>query len=272
MVNAVLMAGYSHDKGNYEDRADPFIEIAGKANVKWVYEALRATSAVDKIVVVGHKKGLEKILGKNVDILDSDGTIVENGLRGYEHLSKGPTLFVAKDVPLLMPDHVQRFILNCDMNKGDVYVPFVSCRHIKKIVPDDYHRKLRYLNVFRNHEGERDEIRLGNMLMVNPDNVERLRIINTLYAKSTLRRIDNKIMAGLYGVYYGVRYQPRVFGVVLDAFTRRLSYEKAERAASGLLGTRLKIVESEDAETALDVDWEIEDLPVIEKLLEERLN
>ena len=270
MVNAVIMAG-GKEKLGYKGRVGLFPEIVGERAINLVYRALSETEGVDHIIVVGDRNKLERILDSGAEIVHSDKTFYKNGKAGADHYGGGKILFVAKDLPLPRREHYQAFIDSCDFEEGDLFFSVVSRRHIQPFISEEYDRIIPYMPVLENHEGVPDEFRVGNMLLADIDNIKRAHILDVAYKLSTLRSKKNQFGAIFFALYYGIRYGLSSAKVAIDAKKGRLKYGDLEKAASRLFGTRFKVKDLDFPHSALDLDWEEEDLGNIEPLMKREL-
>lgn len=253
MINAVIMAGGGRD--NNSKRAHPMLsETAGKLTLCWVVETLKKTPNIDRIAVLGPRDRLERIV--DVPIIDEIGNLPENGLRAAEYFKGGKILYSGWDIPLANPEHYQRVIDKCDFRKGDFFFPVVDMKYINPKLPEGY--KLPSLRI-SDHNGNKKRIRVGNLVLVDTDNVFNFRILEEFYEVRALRFWKNVIKAGL-----------KEWKVVGKWTINRLDYNYVEERASKSLNTRFKLIESEDPEIALDVDY-LEEIDIINKMMMEKL-
>ncbi|MFZ5986434.1 MAG: nucleotidyltransferase family protein [Bacillota bacterium] len=233
MLNTIILAG-SQSNDNWSGLNNKgLIPINGKIIIEYVIDALRKSNDIGKIVVVGPKKDLELPLKDKVDsIVDSNGSIVENLVKGIKHLHEDSYVLVCtSDIPLVTPEAIEDFVNKSKTSGADVCYPIVE----KKV------------NILKYPEIERTYVRMkegtftgGNMFYVNPGIVEpALSFIEKLvnYRKDPVK------MAKVFGV-----------GFVFQLITGILTISRVEKKVSDLLGIKAKCIITEHPEIGNDID------------------
>jgi len=88
--------------------------------IHYVLSALDESPIIDDITVVGEKDRLDRFLekkeySKQVNIVQQEGSILENALIGYEASSaRKHALFLASDIPKITPFSIRDFLKRCE--------------------------------------------------------------------------------------------------------------------------------------------------------------
>jgi len=228
----------------YDNRA--LLKIGEKYMIEYIADALRGAPGVGRILVVGLKEPLEKVLGARVDaVMQSGETMLENIKIGLDFFPDSKKLLISTcDIPLITPEIAGRFIAACNKSESDVYYPLVE----KKLNDEKYPETKR--TYFRLREGV---FTGGNLVILNPAALrENWELLEKLIAarKSPLKLVS---MIG--------------FGVIISYVFGRLSLEVIERKIKDITGMRGKAVLAADPEIGIDVDKE-SDYLLVKKHLE----
>lgn len=247
MVNVVVL-GASPNSGPLKEissaPAEALIKIGSKPMIRYVLEALLATSAIDNIVLVGPVVEFEPMSSDRVKVTPGGETAIESLIRGVESLpSNGPVLIVTCDIPLLTPEAIDNFLKQCQQEQADVYYPVIPRELVENRFPGV---KRTYVN-FR--EGT---FTGGNIFLINPQ------IIAPCAQKGQemvdLRKSPFKL-AKLLGLPFIAKF-----------LTKTLSLPEVERKVSNLLHIRGKVIVTGYPEIGVDVD-KPSDFHLVEDLL-----
>lgn len=235
MYNAIVLAGGTNQKMRMDGvpTQEALLEIDGKPMLLWVLDALLASKNVNRILVAGSVTALEPLdFPDRVQLVPGGGSIMDtlaNGVQAMRSLDK--VLVVTTDVPLLTPDAVDDFCLQCTHQTADLYYPVVTKSAMQKKFPGS----------------ERTYVKLqdgiftgGNLLLVNPIIIPRCMEIAR---KVTENRKQPWRLVSLLG-----------WGILLKFILGFLSVEVARRRLSEILKMQGCVVLSEYAEIAMDID------------------
>ncbi|MDD4600071.1 2-phospho-L-lactate guanylyltransferase [bioreactor metagenome] len=236
MYDAIILAGGENSKDLSKFSPQPYeamIEIAGKPMVSFVAQALSASQHVDKIYVVGPVKELERCeFPGGVVIVEGGSTIIDTIRRGMEALGhERKVLVVTADIPLLTPEAVNDFLMQCDKVEADLYYPIVRREVNNKCYPGN---KRTYVRL---KEGTYTG---GNIFLVNPAIVPQCM---ALAARIIGNRKNPFKLVCILGWKFVLRF---VLGI--------LSLGRVEKRVSELLGITGAVVHSQYPELGIDVD------------------
>jgi GTP:adenosylcobinamide-phosphate guanylyltransferase len=236
MYDAIILAGGENQKqllGLSPQPYEALIEIAGQPMVTFVANALAASGAVNRILVVGPELVLKQCaFPPQATVLAGGRTIMETiqiGMKALGHQQK--TLVATADIPLLTADAVNDFLTQCSSIDADFYYPILA----------------RELNERRYPSTRRTYVRLregtftgGNIFLVNPDVVSRsLTVAN--------RIIENRkkplTLCGILG-----------WAFIIKFLTGTLCLAEVEGRVSELLKLRGAVIHSRFPELGIDVD------------------
>jgi len=233
MINTIILAGSQSDESwsGYKNKC--LIEINKKTLIEYVIDALRNANDIGKIVVVGPKEDIAgAVMGKVDDIIDSEGSIVENLMKGIRYFDKDEHLLVCTaDIPLITPATINGFVSKCKETKGDFCYPVVEKSLNVKLYPE---LERTYVKV---KEGT---FTGGNIVYIKSSVIQSsLPLIEKMvnYRKSPLK------MARVFGFWFFVKL-----------LLGRLSIEDAEKKVFNILNIKAKCIISEHPEIANDVD------------------
>lgn len=240
MVDALVLAGAPNTGRLREVSTAPYealIEIAGRPMIAYVLEALRGTSEVGRLVVVGPGE-LDPVVGAFVgaERIDPGPDVMANVRAGVGYLAaSGATdriLIATSDIPLLTPEAVQDFLTRCqELGDLDVYYPVVLRERSEEAYP----------GVERTYIRLRDgAVTGGNLFLIRSDVIDRSGPF--LEEAVSLRKHPLK-MSRLLG--------PRV---IMKAAVSRLSADDVAQRVQQMLGLRGRAVFTPFAEIGVDVD------------------
>jgi len=250
MPDAVILAGGSQE-GEIEKKFGvlnrALLVIRGKFMVEYVIEALKNTSSVGRVIIVGPVDVLRARIGSKVDAVVPPGEDpFESTLQGLKALGVHEKVLVAtSDLPLLRSEMISDFFARCEETEADFYYPIVR----KEV----YQAKI--------GEGERTFVRVkegcftgGNLLFLDPKVVEAK---SNWIARVVANRKNPLAIARLLGIK-----------VILKFLFRRLSIQDVEERVEKVLGMRGRAIITPYAEIGFDVDRP-EHVSIAEKLLSE---
>lgn len=236
MYDAIILAGGENSKSLSKFSPQPYeamIEIAGKPMVSFVARALSDSPHVDRIFVVGPTKELKncELPGETV-LVEGGQTIIETikiGMKALNHQNK--VLVTTADIPLLSPEAIEDFLLQCSKTKADLYYPIVDREVNEKHYPGN---KRTYVRL---SEGTYTG---GNIFLVDPVIVPRCVTVAE-------RIIDNRKNPVQLACILGWSF---VFRFLLGC----LSLKAVEKRVTGLLQISGAVIHSEYPELGIDVD------------------
>lgn len=236
MYDAIILAGGENSKQLNlisPQCYEALIEIAGKPMVGFVAQALAASDQVDRIFIVGPAGELAQCeFPPNTCILAGGETIIETirlGMRALGHTRR--VLVVTADIPLLTPEAVNHFLLQCTSVDADLYYPIVPKEVNERCYPGN---KRTYVRL---KEGT---FTGGNIFLVNPVIIEHCMEV----AEQIIANRKNPLkLCQMLGWSFVIRF---LLGV--------LHLKDVECRVSQLLGVTGAVVESPYAELGIDVD------------------
>lgn len=247
MLNAVILAaGRSGDDFGRAFGAvhKCLVEVAGRPMIHWVLDALREARSIDGLVVVG-PEGPLRSAGVEAPLVHQDGGAYTDSLRaGVRSVRGDKVLVIAADVPLVLPDGVDEYVIDCLASQADVCFPAVSWEAMQAGFPGA--RKTWY-------DLRDGKFTKGNAVVGPRD-----------FFLGQLDRIE-----GLFNA----RKKKRWAGLICQQFMRRLLACAASRAdveavLSSYLRVRVKAVPA-DPGLAVDVD-EVPDVAFVSTVLRRR--
>jgi GTP:adenosylcobinamide-phosphate guanylyltransferase len=247
MNAVVLAAGRSGDdfQKAFGTEFKCLVEVAGRPIIHWVLDALRASSEIDRIVVIGPEQALRKA-GVTEEIIPNDtGSYTDSVGVGLRAATSARVLLIAADVPLLQADALERYIGSCLRSDADACFPVVSWEGMQERLPGA--RKTWY------------ELRDGRFTKGNAVVARR---------EALLRRLDR------VESLFNSRKKKQWASLICQSFMSRLvgaacTRADVEVALSGYLGLRLEAIDAAP-ELAVDVD-EVTDVEFVSGVLSERL-
>ena len=246
-VDAAVLAGGDPEPGlppGVPNKA--FLPVAGKPLVYRVVEALRATPAVRRVVLVAPPEVPEVVARLCHQVIPDRKDLLAN-VEAALHALDGAAwvLACAADLPLLSARAVAGFLEACEAREADFYYGVVRQEDLQARFPGA--RK----TFVRVREGA---FTGGSLLLLKPWVLERVR---PLLEQVVDARKNPARLATLFGA-----------GTVVKYLTGRLSVADVERRVWELTGLRGAAVVCPDPEVALDVDvGKPENLKVAERAL-----
>jgi CTP:molybdopterin cytidylyltransferase MocA len=248
MVNAVILAaGRSGDdfREAFGTVHKCLVEVAGRPMIHWVLDAVRGAWHIDHIVVVG-PEGPLRAAGVDAQLVhQDDGCYPDSLSAGVEAVNGDRLLVIAADVPLLLPDGLDRYIASCLASGADLCCPIVSDEAMSSRFPGA--RKTWY-------DLRDGRITKGNAVLGPRD-----------FFLTRRDRIES---------LFNTRKKKQWAGLICKQFMRRLlgsiaSLADVEAMLSSYLGVRLKAI-AVDPSLAVDVD-EVSDVAFVSAVLSQRV-
>ncbi len=241
-MNVLITAGgrplpneplYALTQGGYK----AMLEIAGKPMIRWVLEAVSASTHVERIVVVGLPPASDVgSCSKLVALVEDQGDMVANVMAaGAEVLHLAPdaqhALLLSSDIPALSTEAVDWLVQQILGNEGEVFYTMVERSVMERRFPNS-RRTYAHLKGLEVCGGDVFGIHLD--LVRTPKPIWQ-RLVET--RKSPLRQ------AALFG-----------FDTMFLLMLRQLSLEEAEKMVAQRLGVSGRALLTPYAEMAMDVD------------------
>lgn len=215
-INAVVLAGDNKQeemlKGVYNKA---LLSIDGRPMVQYVINALRESSYIDKISIVGPVDELSRFLKESVDYyFEGESTLFDNvsiGIKPFE-MDMG-VLIVTSDIPLISGDIVTDFLDECQGNGADLCYPIIDQKLNKEQFPGVERTYVRL------KEGKYTG---GNILYINPaafDHCENFARKLIEYRKKPWKTCKLLGMKFLIGLVVGMLTIPKLeerFSNILD--------------------------------------------------------
>lgn len=245
MLNAVILSGdkSSAFAGGF---TKALAKIRDKIMIEYVISALKESSHVGEIAVVGPVEKLKPYLDGRVDyIVEGSDSLLENALRGMR-LFQGDerVLLLTCDIPFLTPEALDHFIAECEKTGADLCYPIVAKEDNEAKFPGARRTYARL------REGT---FTGGNLLYVNPDVVERS--LDMARQMIEYRKKPWK-MCKVLG-----------WDFVIRLLIGRLTIPGVEERVSSLLNMKVAAVKSPYPEIGNDVDKE-SDLEMAREFME----
>ncbi|HEX6988487.1 MAG TPA: NTP transferase domain-containing protein [Bacillota bacterium] len=235
-IGALVLAGRANT-GALAAAADVPLEalvpVAGRPMIGYVLDALRASSAVGPIVVVGDPAVLEsEVGGGGVEFLAPGATLIDNLRIGFAALASADrVLAVTSDIPLLTGEAIDDFIPRAEAAGGTFHYAIVERTVYEAAFPGSRRTWVRL----------RDGTFTGGNVFLADTSVAAgaLDLVDRFYAN----RKNPLALARLLGL-----------GTIFAYLLRRLTVARLERHVSGLVGSPGRALITPYAEIGFDVD------------------
>jgi len=219
----------------YDNEA--LIIIGNYPMIYYVYQALRSTPQVNKIVVSGPAEAIKAILPRDERLI-----FVKGGQNAIESLAHAVTalkegeisskvLIMPTDIPFITEAAIEDFLKKCEASDNDFYYPVTRKEDNEDKFPGVQRTYVRL------QEGI---VTGGNLFLLRSAIIDDC--LETAL-KLVERRKNPLAMAGLFG-----------FGLVCRYLVHRLNIEIAEKRFYKVLGFTAKCIISPYAEIGVDVD------------------
>lgn len=238
--DAVILAG-GESTGDLRKIApydnEALILIGKYPMIYYVYQALRACSMIDKIVISGPMESLRPIFSREERLLFVQGgnNAVESFAAAVDVLKREgiseQVLILPTDIPFITTEAIEDFISRCEKLPADFYYPVTS-----KAV-----NEAKFPGVHRTYVRLKEGIFTGgNLFLLRSEVVDR----SLDLAVQLVERRKNPIaMARLFGLQLVFKY-----------LLRRLSIPAVEQRFYQVTGIRGRALVSDYAEVGVDVD------------------
>ncbi len=301
-VNAVLLAGDRRASIALHDDNKAFFELKGIPLFIHVLRALLEADHVGLVAVVGPSDRIETALrehgiNSNVVVVEQRDNMIENfkvgyvaslgladtvdfwSLKGTEH-EKTPALVSPCDIPMLMPEEVDEFLMRSNMHEYDYSIGVTSSQVLSHYHPqkDKSGIQMIYIHV------KEDLIRHNNLHIAKPLTFAHLDYIEKMYEWRYQTRLANilrmlfsllcngwRLMKSVrifilmqLSLYYDRHGHPHLS----DRLRSLVGFNRLAEGIGNALGARLQIVYTHFGGAALDADNE-KDLAVIEEHYDE---
>lgn len=137
-IDALVLAGARNDgqlKEVSDSKLEALISINDQPMVNYVITALKATSMIGEIVVVGDLS-LQSYLPSDVTLVECGETLPENIKLGIDYLdARSPVLVVTSDIPMLTAQAVEDFLVQCQQRQAELYYPIVRKETNDQVFP-----------------------------------------------------------------------------------------------------------------------------------------
>ncbi|WP_027339784.1 nucleotidyltransferase family protein [Halonatronum saccharophilum] len=230
-VDAVVLAGARNDgdlAGFSDQDYEALIEINKRPMIEYVIESLRGTPLIDRIIVVG--PGELNVEGVN-QVITAKGDLVSNIELGLKASLSPYTLIISSDIPLITPEAIESFLVECEEDKAAFYYPIVR----KEVLEASFPQSNR--TYFSLEEGVFSG---GNIFLVNGEIL--LQLTSLLEGILKWRKQPWK-MAYLLG-----------FKFIIKLLTGKLSISLIEEELFNLTGYLGKAIVLDHPEVGFDVD------------------
>jgi GTP:adenosylcobinamide-phosphate guanylyltransferase len=250
-MDCLIMAGgrpsiddslYRYSKG----RPKALINIAGKAMIAWILEAMIDAKSIESIIVVGIDKLPE--FADSVEFLPDEGTLIDNVLSGLSWvLNNRPAanslLFSSSDIPTITGSIVDQITEECSSSEYAIYYPMVPKESMLSRFPSSNRTFVKLSDL---------EAAGGDLIVVHRQAFD----------------IDLEIWRSITNARKYPWKIARIVGIttLVKLLTRRLSLAEATRKGEELIGHPVKAHVTDIAEIAMDVDKPEQLLVVSEEL------
>lgn len=299
-LNAVVLAGTDDNPRRMilgQNKA--FLEIAGKALVRHVVEALLESQAVGQVFVVGPLERLQLALGgvsPRVSLVEQKGKMLTNAWTaihaleawerslGKQNDPQRPLLALSCDLPLISSEAVDDFIARCaqvDDHHGKGYA--MLCGVAEEASLKQYYPEGGKPGIIRPYVNFAEfRVRLANIYVGRPRLLENHKFLGTGFEHRKTAKLKNVLLlawdflsqsGGWLAAWLSLRMQATLVAERRGSrFYERLrkgnSAGRTEEVCSRVLGGRVKMVITPYGGLSLDADNE-EDFHVLNERMEE---
>jgi len=245
-MNAVILAGNNQaDLARINVSNKALLSICGRPMIEYVVDALRRSSLIHDISIVGPVEPLKACLGGRIDYYFEDtGSFFENLEEAMQPFKADKrVIIVSSDIPMITVQVVDDFVNRCINTDADLCYPIVEKGLNESLFPGF---KRTYVRL---KEGT---FTGGNMFYINPAIFDQCRQFAALLIE--YRKTPWKI-AGILGL-----------DLLMLLALGRLSISKVEQRFSEILGIKGVAIISPFPQLANDVD-KPSDIEMVEKYL-----
>lgn len=238
--DAIILAGGESSSdlkkiAPYDNEA--LIIIGNYPMIYYVYQTLRATPLINKIVVSGPVEAIKAILPRDERLIFVNGgqNAIESLVHAVTALQEGEitskVLIMPTDIPFITEAAIEDFLKRCEASDCDFYYPVTRKEDNEEKFPGVQRTYVRL------QEGI---VTGGNLFLLRSAIIDQCL---EMALKLVERRKNPLAMAGLFG-----------FGLVCKYLVHQLSIEMAEKRFYKVLGFTAKCIISPYAEIGVDVD------------------
>ncbi len=233
------------------------LEVNGMPMIMHVYDTLRRSRFVEKIVVVAAPEVEEKLrfgTYPNTSFVVDQGDAAENVRLGIDQVSKGDLiLFIPSDLVLVTPEGLDSLIKRAMREEADILFPIVS----RDVCEEKYPEERRTYANFSDgqYTGAHVEFVRPDVFLDNPDEVEAEK--DNLYGIYHMRK-NTLGVARFLGVKLTLKY---IFGLLSPEDVEQHVFEKYRVTA--------KILYWDDPDLSTDLS-EPGDILMVERTLNQR--
>lgn len=247
-IPAVILAGAPADpemqaKYSVKNRAE--VPIAGKPMVQYVVDALKDSSNVGNICLIGDVQceGTDKVI-------PSAGSMINNLVAGVGACEGDHVLISTSDIPMLTAEAVDDFIGRCGDLSADLYYAIIPKGDCEKRFPGMRRTYVRLAEA---------TFTGGNMVIISSEFVRK----NSEYLRQVFEVRKKPLkLAGLIGVGTLIRAI-----IAQKVWAGAINLPLLERTAGRVLNADLKAVQTPYAEIGSDVD-DLEQASYLEAMVE----
>jgi CTP:molybdopterin cytidylyltransferase MocA len=138
MVSAIILASgpcSAELEEVYGKTRKSLIEVGGRTMLQRVWEAVRQSPSVGRIVVVGPKEALQAAPVEAESVLSDSAVYSENLACGLKALREERVLILAGDVPLLRAENLEAFVTAALRFPDAVCFPVISLEGMEAVLP-----------------------------------------------------------------------------------------------------------------------------------------
>jgi molybdopterin-guanine dinucleotide biosynthesis protein A len=253
-IDAVILAGSTNEgrlRNCSGETFEAMVEIENRPMVSYVFDVLKRSPLIHKIVVAGPFAQMNRLFGDEDQVCLAPGgeTPIDSLINALEVLKPtGNVLIATCDIPLLSIDSVADFLKRCSKKQADVYYP---------IIPKEVNDRL-YPGMKRTYIRFKDgTFTGGNLFLIDP------KIVNQAAPKARVfveNRKSPVALARLVGWKFLIRF-------ILKSVTLRETEEKVSR----IFGIKGAVIISPFPEVGIDVD-KPSDLDLVKEKIAQRLH
>jgi len=299
-LDAVVLAGTDDNPRRMilgQNKA--FLDIAGKALVRRVVEALLGSATVGQVFVVGPLGRLQAVLGgmsARVHLVPQKDKMISNAWAAFhaaeaQQIKRGnpvdprrPVLALSCDLPLISPDSVDDFVDRCaavDDHEGDGYA--LLCGVAEEASLKQYYSTEGKPGIIRPYVNFAEfRVRLANIYVGRPRMLSNYTFLGTGFEHRKTAKLKNVLLlawdflsqsGGWVAAWLSLRMQATLMAErrgsrFYERLRRGNSAARTEEVCSRVLGGRVKIVVTPYGGLSLDADNE-EDFHVLGQRFEE---
>jgi GTP:adenosylcobinamide-phosphate guanylyltransferase len=212
------------------------IDLGGRTLLEWVIDAMRDSSSIDEIAVVGVERPISLGIDYPIHFLPDNGSLISNGFAGItwareRNSEETPILFCTADIPAITGVLVDEHISACRPFDRAAYYSFVTRRTMDKRFPG---AKRTYTRL----DGE--DVASCDLVILRPE------IVKT----------DRRLLDALENARKHPWKVARIVGarILARLMLGQLSISEVESTAERILGKSVQVMISERAELAMDID------------------